>query len=63
MWGWMRVLITVAVIAAIFTGISLYVESSGMPSAVQRASNKLRDDEAFEASRARAGVTRSGGSS
>lgn len=62
MWGAVRIVITLAVLAAVFVGISTYLESTSMPSSVQRASNRLKDAEAFEASRMRTS-TRGAGSS
>lgn len=53
MWGAARIVITLAVLAAVFVGISTYLESTSMPSSVQRATNRLKDAEAFEASRMR----------
>jgi hypothetical protein len=54
--GIFKTLLVLAVIVAAFVCISVYVEStSGMPSSVQRSYNKLKDAEAFEASRARTG--------
>lgn len=64
MLGWVKLLIIFLVVVGIFASISIYLESSAMPSSVQRSYNKLKDAEAFEGARMRSPkITRSGDSS
>jgi len=53
MLGWVRLILISLVVVGVFASISIYLESSAMPSSVQRSYNKLKDAEAFEATRMR----------